>query len=93
MDINTFIAWIRCCPFLSEGIQSRLLSVAERLRPEDRAQIVAQLKKSAGRQNAILDEGLSAITGIERSIKRDVRTKSESEERREEQRSLPNFDE
>ncbi len=92
MTEEAFEAAIRELPNLSEDQKSRLLSTVAKLDAQWRAQILNELQENERRENKILDEGLIAITSIERTIDNHIRTNKEEADRKNEQSHLPNFD-
>lgn len=91
MDAAAFVQAVQKVTTLPKVLIERLVSIAEKIKPEGREAIVKELEGAEKREAEIIEHGLAEVSSIERNVSREVRVTQESKERKEETSSLPDF--
>ena len=92
MDEQTFASALQEYSVLEEELHHRLLVLSPKMNSELREKIIHELEEAAKKENAILEEAIRALEGIEHQVKKEVRQGEENREHTEEMTHLPNFD-
>jgi hypothetical protein len=92
MDTNTFIQRVQTWKFLTEEMRGKLVSVADELSAEDRAEILSEANKVGANFLVGMEDAIPTLTRALRNAKKDIRDSDEEVSRAEDEAALPNFD-
>lgn len=84
MDTNTFIQRVQTWKFLTEEMREKLVSIADELSAEDKAEILSEANKVGAKFLIGMEDIIPTLTRALRNAKKDIRDSDEA--------ALPNFD-